>query len=92
MNHAQRVNMTNTENLFLDKKLKGKHFKKYWIVYRVNNKFKYGLCFGRGRNEQEAINDFEFDRKDSAYTHEVLYTDLDYNRALNYLQKILEEG
>lgn len=64
---------------------------KYHIVYKVNNKYKYGICFGRGYNKNEAIEDFKDSRKDSEYKHKILHVTKDYDEAKTYLLKLFKE-
>lgn len=64
---------------------------KYHIIYKVNNKYKYGICFGRGYNKNEAIEDFKDSRKDSGYKHKILFVTKDYDEARRYLLKLFEE-
>ena len=64
--------------------------RRYWIVYEVNNDFKYGLDFGCGDDEETAVKDFLFSRQESEYDYKVIKVFDDYNEARELLKKLLE--
>lgn len=64
--------------------------RRYWIVYEVNNDFKYGLDFGCGDDEKTAVKDFLFSRQESEYDYKVIKVFDDYNEARELLKKLLE--
>ena len=79
--------------LRLDQALRGKPDKRWWFVFKTNNRYKYGMCFGRGRVIDEALNDFKLSRKNSGYTHDIIFYSNDYKKAQAFLlEKIKREG
>lgn len=77
--------------LRLDPALRGKPVKRWWFVFKINNRYKYGMCFGRGRILEEALNDIKFSRRNSEYTHEIIFHSTDYKKAQAFLMEKIKK-